>query len=282
MTTDTLANGLKAVFGTSVNATGTNFASIPTLKADNTPGGHISPTDLISVLDRQVPEIYPFNDFDTYLTIGKAYITTTTSTTGSPTPGAAMSALLEVHNSNNNRYIQTLTTFNDNRTFQRLRMATGTWSSWIRNDNFGALTAADLVNTLCNEIRMKNYVFSATSSSNRGVKIASASKACYSATLCFGHPNQCGMVDISVCIATGTNAGNPYESYVKTRIGIPSSRISAVYYKENDVNYFEILNNSAAYSGMVLRINNVASSTFQVTDITALSRETGDVTVHIS
>ena len=70
--------------------------------------------------------------------------------TSSPDSSTAMTVALRVEYANGNRLIQTLTWFNQNETYQRLRKNDTGWTSWTRLDNFGCRTLAELKAALAN------------------------------------------------------------------------------------------------------------------------------------
>ena len=149
----------------------------------------------------------------------------------------------------------------------------------------GYTTMDNLSNALHISNKTISYYFDATPSTTNGIKIVCKNNSPFYATFYMGHPIQTEIVDAALRVTTGVQQGNPSSSIVKLKFGDDNSRYKAVYYKDGSYNVFEIIDTKSAYHGIYVYVKCMAltsSSDFDVTEISQLSRETGDVTVIIT
>jgi len=89
------------------------------------------------------------SDMNNLVTNGVFKITIQNTTLNSPY-ATDHTLYLKVETCMGNRLVQTITSYNDNSTWRRTRQNNKTWDAWIRLDNFGCNTLAELKAALAN------------------------------------------------------------------------------------------------------------------------------------
>lgn len=136
-------------------------------------------------------------------------------------------------------------------------------------------------------MKTKRVFFSATDTAKNCIKIVCNTCIAFTATIHMGHPTNISITDCAMRVKTGSNAGKPEGSIIKSRVGAITSFVRAVYYQEQGVNILEFEHSNSAYSGIIVELNypratGNAATDFVVTKTSGLSRETGDANITIA
>ena len=136
-------------------------------------------------------------------------------------------------------------------------------------------------------MKTKRVFFNTADTAKNCIKIVCNTCVAFTATIHMGHPANISIIDCAMRVKTGSNAGKPEGSIIKSRVGVITSFVRAIYYQEQGVNILELEHSTSAYSGIIVELNYLraagnAASDFVVTKTSGLSRETGDVNITIA